>query len=300
MSVIQVEQLRKQYGEFVAVQDVSFTVQQGEIFGIIGRNGAGKTTIVECLVGLRQPDAGKVAVLGFDPQRQPRQLREHIGIQLQQSALPERLKVAEALDLFSSFYRTPADWRSLLKAWDLEDKRNTDFIGLSGGQKQRLFIMLALINRPQIVFLDEMTTGLDPQARRATWDLIRKVRDGGTTVVLVSHFMEEVEALCDRVAIVEGGKIAALDTPAALVERLQSGEQVRFQASGISLDTLRTLPGVTDARRDGEEIVVRGSNVLSHVMMQLGREGIVPINLRTVRPTLEDVFLALTGKPFEN
>jgi ABC-2 type transport system ATP-binding protein len=239
--VIEAAHLHKKYDTFTAVQDVSFQVGQGEIFGIIGRNGAGKTTLVECTVGLRQPTAGSVRVLGLDPARDTHALREQIGIQLQQSALPDRMKVGEALDLFASFYRTPADWRALLDAWGMADKRKTDFVQLSGGQKQRLFIMLALINQPRIVFLDEMTTGLDPRARRATWELIRRVRDAGTTVVLVSHFMDEVQALCDRVAVIEGGRLIALDTPAALQGAHPSLEDAFMALTGQPLDTFEEV-----------------------------------------------------------
>jgi ABC-2 type transport system ATP-binding protein len=213
-TIIEVTELRKRYGATVAVDGISLTAQAGEILGIVGPNGAGKTTTVECLEGLRRPDAGTVRVLGLDPRRQGAELHQRIGVQLQQAALPDRLKVWEALDLYAAFYRNPADWRRLLEEWGLAAKRDAAFADLSGGQRQRLFIALALVGRPEVVFLDELTTGLDPQARRATWELVRQVRAKGATVVLVTHFMEEAELLCDRVAIVDRGRVVALDTPA--------------------------------------------------------------------------------------
>ena len=217
MNVIEVVNLRKRYGDQLAVADVSFRVREGEIFGIAGPNGAGKTTTVECLEGLRKPDAGFVQVLGLDPQRDGARLRRLVGIQLQQSQLPDRLRVGEALKLYSSFYPRPADRQQLMADVGLADKRNTAFAKLSGGQKQRLSIALALVGNPRIAILDELTTGLDPQARRDTWSLIRAVRDRGVTVVLVTHFMDEAERLCDRLAVIDAGRVVALDTPAALI-----------------------------------------------------------------------------------
>jgi ABC-2 type transport system ATP-binding protein len=217
MNVIEVSNLRKQYGDHLAVADVSFAVAEGEIFGIVGPNGAGKTTTVECVEGMRTPDSGTVRVLNLDPRRDRPRLRRLVGIQLQESQLPERLKVWEALDLYSSFYPRPADWRRLMADVGLAGKRNTPFGKLSGGQKQRLSIALALVGNPRIAVLDELTTGLDPQARRDTWNLIRSVRDRGVTVVLVTHFMDEAERLCDRLAVIDAGRVAALDTPAALI-----------------------------------------------------------------------------------
>jgi ABC-2 type transport system ATP-binding protein len=217
MNVIEVSNLRKQYGDHLAVADVSFAVAKGEIFGIVGPNGAGKTTTVECVEGMRTPDAGTVRVLNLDPRRDRPQLRRLVGIQLQESQLPERLKVWEALDLYGSFYPRPADWRPLMADVGLADKRDTPFGKLSGGQKQRLSIALALVGNPRIAVLDELTTGLDPQARRDTWNLIRSVRDRGVTVVLVTHFMDEAERLCDRLAVIDAGRVVALDTPAALI-----------------------------------------------------------------------------------
>jgi ABC-2 type transport system ATP-binding protein len=215
-TAIEVHGLTKQYAGTTLVRDISFTVKHGEIFGIIGPNGAGKTTTVECIEGLRRPDAGYISVLGLDPVRDRDVLRERLGVQLQDTELPERLRVGEALRLYSSFYAAPADWRALMETLGLAGQEKTPFGKLSGGQRQRLFIALALVGRPEVVVLDELTTGLDPQARRDTWALIEGIRDRGTTIVLVTHFMEEAERLCDRIAVIDSGQIIALDTPAAL------------------------------------------------------------------------------------
>ncbi|GIH19266.1 ABC transporter ATP-binding protein [Rugosimonospora africana] len=217
MAVIEIANLMKRYGELTAVADVSFSVEDGEIFGIVGPNGAGKTTTVECVEGMRAPDSGTVRVLGLDPRRERAAVRRYLGIQLQSSELPARLKVWEALDLYSSFYPEPADWKRVMAEVGLEDKRNTAFGKLSGGQKQRLSIALALVGNPRVAVFDELTTGLDPQSRRDTWALIRSIRDRGVTIILVSHFMDEAERLCDRLAVLRAGRLAALDTPAGIV-----------------------------------------------------------------------------------
>ncbi|RAY14367.1 ABC transporter ATP-binding protein [Actinomadura craniellae] len=219
MSVIDIENLHKRYGGTAAVADVSLQVERGEIFGIIGRNGAGKTTLVECVAGLRRPDGGTIGVLGLDPGRDGAELRRRVGVQLQQSALPDRLRVGEAVELYASFYPDPADGDRLLADLGLADRRRTAYAKLSGGQQQRLSIALALIGRPEIAILDELTTGLDPHARRDTWRLIQGIRDRGVTVVLVTHFMDEAERLCDRIAVLDAGRVVALDTPAGLAAR---------------------------------------------------------------------------------
>jgi ABC-2 type transport system ATP-binding protein len=218
MTAIEVEGLSKRYGLKVAVDDVSFTVAEGEIFGLLGRNGAGKSTTVDCLAGLRVPDHGRIRVAGLDPRQDRRELRQLLGVQLQESELPDRLTVAEAMRLYASFYPRPADIDGLLAQLDLTDKSNTRYRRLSGGQKQRLSIALALIGRPRIAILDELTTGLDPVARRDTWQLIDDIRNQGVTIVLVTHFMDEAARLCDRVAIMRDGRIAALGAPAALAQ----------------------------------------------------------------------------------
>jgi len=295
--VIEVSGLRKAYGPVVAVDDVSLTVRRGEIFGILGPNGAGKTTTVESIAGLRRPDAGTVRVLGLDPQVEGRHLRQRLGVQLQQATLPERLKVWEALHLFASFYDAPADWRRLLEQWDLVEKRDATFAGLSGGQRQRLFIALALVGDPEVVILDELTSGLDPQARRATWELIRAVRDTGTTVVLVTHFMDEAERLCDRLVVIDNGRVVAKGSPRELIDGLGEQTRVRFSAGGCDLGFLEAVDGVGAVGREGAEAVVQGRGpILALVVGALAEHGIHPPDLRTEQPSLEDVFLALTGK----
>lgn len=301
--VIQVENICKTYGETIAVTDVSFDVKQGEIFGIIGPNGAGKSTTVESIIGLRQPDQGTIRVLDMDPRRQRTVLAQRIGIQLQQAALADRMKVWEALELFSSFYARTVPWMPLLDQWGLAEKRNTLFGKLSGGQKQRLFIALALINDPEIVFLDELTTGLDPQARRATWDLVRSIRDKGKTVVLVTHYMDEAEALCDRIAVVDRGRLVALDRPATLIEGLGLDSRVVFESDdAVDLAGLRDLPQSTEAVRNGRHVTVygQGENLISAVVGKLEKDGVRVQNLRTEQPDLEDVFIALTGHELRN
>jgi ABC-2 type transport system ATP-binding protein len=296
--VVRVERLRKTYDPVVAVDDVSFEVRRGEIFGIVGPNGAGKTTTVECLTGMRAPDGGRIEVLGFDPGRHGIRLRRRVGVQLQQAALPDRIKVWEALDLYSSFYARTVGPRKLMEQWGLAEKRDVVFDKLSGGQKQRLFIALALLNDPEVVFLDEITSGLDPQARRASWDLVRSIRDKGKTVVLVTHFMDEAEQLCDRVAIVDRGKVVALDTPEALIGDLDAEMSVSFTAeNGFDPVFLEGLPQVSEVRRDRGRISVRGGGpLLMKVVTALARQDVTPLDLRTEQATLEDVFIALTGR----
>jgi ABC-2 type transport system ATP-binding protein len=297
MAVIDVEHVRKQYGEKVAVEDVSLTVEEGEIFGILGRNGAGKTTTVECIVGLRRPDRGRIRVLGMDPQGGGPELREQVGVQLQESALPDKLTVAEALDLYGSFYRTPADGPALLDLLGLAGERNTRYRKLSGGQKQRLSIALALIGRPRIAVLDELTTGLDPAARRGTWGLIEDIRQQGVTIVLVSHFMEEAERLCDRVAVIEAGRVAAIGSPAGLAGRLGGEQRIRFRPSGpLDGRLLADLPEVTSVTRTGDTVVVTGTaDALMAVTSALARHGVVAQGLRVEQPSLEDAFVAVTS-----
>jgi ABC-2 type transport system ATP-binding protein len=299
MPVIEVRNIHKRYGNQVAVRHVSFGVEQGEIFGLLGPNGAGKTTTVECIAGLRAPDGGRIAVLGLDPRHDRHELRQCLGIQLQESALPEKLTVGEAVDLYSSFYRTPANAQHLLETLGLAEKRTTRFAKLSGGQKQRLFIALALIGRPRIAVLDELTTGLDPQARRDTWALIEDIRDQGVTILLVTHFMEEAERLCDRLAVLDAGRVVAIDSPAALTARLGSEQRLRFHPSRPFDDRLLTaLPAVTGLSRAGQQVLVTGrGDVLAAVTAVLAREGVVAEHLRVEQVGLEDAFVALTGRP---
>jgi len=297
-AVIEVQNLHKRYGDTVAVEDVSFTVQEGEIFGILGPNGAGKTTTVECIEGLRTPERGTISVLGLDPRRDRAEMAQRLGVQLQDGQLPDRLRVGEALELYSSFYRAPADWRALMEALGLESKSKTSFGKLSGGQKQRLSIALALIGDPQVAVLDELTTGLDPQARRDTWELIEGIRARGVTILLVTHFMEEAERLCDRVALIDAGRVVAVDTPAGLTERVQIEQRVQFRPS-VPLDDalLTSLPDVTGVSRRGDLVLVTGNdNTLNAVTSMLARQQIVAHQLRVDQASLEDAFIALTGK----
>jgi ABC-2 type transport system ATP-binding protein len=298
--VISVSGLAKRYGSTIAVADVSFDVERGEIFGILGRNGAGKTTTVECLQGLRRADDGHLRVLGADPATDSPRLRGRVGCQLQESALPHRIKVWEALKWFSTFGGEAGDWRQGIEAWGLVEKRNAHFSDLSGGQRQRLFVALALVSNPELVFLDEMTTGLDPNARRAAWDVIEAIRARGTTVVLVTHFMDEAERLCDRVAIMDAGRVVALDSPAALMAR--AGRVViRFSHAGADLEWLEQIPAVLEvAHRRGVVEVAGGTTTLVDVAAGLAARGIRPDDLRVRQPTLEDVFLAITGASVED
>ncbi len=300
-TIIDVHNLRKVYGDVVAVEDVSFDVQEGEIFGMLGPNGAGKTTTVECLQGLRHVDGGTISVLGFDPRTQATSLRRHIGSQLQESALPDRMKVWEALDLFSSVSSEGRDSRVLLQQWGLGEKRKASFANLSGGQRQRLFIALALVNNPRVIFLDEMTTGLDPAARHVAWDLIREVRQQGTTVVLVTHFMDEAERLCDRLAIIDHGRVVAQDTPHGLIANNVRESRVVFTADHEDLSWLNGVPGVRTVVHSGPRIEVTGTGpLLALVAAALVEHGIAPLDLRVERPSLEDVFLKITGHIMED
>jgi ABC-2 type transport system ATP-binding protein len=298
MKIIEVRNLRKQYPNHLAVEDVSFEVAEGEIFGILGPNGAGKTTTVECVAGLRAPDGGTVRVAGLDPQRDRTELRQVLGMQLQSSALPEKIKVWEAIDLYASFYPDPADWSGLLDQVGLADKRDAKFRQLSGGQRQRLSVALALVGRPRVAVLDELTTGLDPQARRDTWELVEQVRDSGVTIVLVTHFMEEAERLCDRLALIDAGKVAATDTPQGLVSLVGDEQQVRFRPSApVDDGVLLALPEVRKVSRSGGQVVVHGSgNLAPAVTLALAQHQIVPGDLRIEQATLDDAFLALTGR----
>jgi ABC-2 type transport system ATP-binding protein len=301
-AVIQVRGLHKSYGDTVAVDDVSLSIEAGEIFGILGPNGAGKTTTVECIEGLRVPDRGEISVLGLDPRRDRLQLNQRLGAQLQDSLLPDRLKVGEALELYSSFYARPADWRELLDTLGLAGKRNTAFRKLSGGQRQRLSIALALVGNPEVAVLDELTTGLDPQARRDTWALIEGVRARGVTIVLVTHFMEEADRLCDRVALIDSGRVVALDTPDGLAASVSAEQHIRFRPSEPLADEVLTgLPEVTRVSRRGDTIIVSGTgNVLNAVTSVLASRHITALQLRVDQASLEDAFVALTGRSAAN
>jgi ABC-2 type transport system ATP-binding protein len=297
-AVIDVSGLRKRYGTTVAVDSVSIEVHDGEIFGLIGPNGAGKTTTMECIEGVRSADAGRISVLGLDPIRDAHALQQRVGVQLQAAQLQKRIKVREAVALWASLYQTRVDADRLLDQLGLTEKRNAWFMTLSGGQKQRLFIALALINDPEVVFLDELTTGLDPQARRAIWELVRSIRARGKTVFLTTHLMEEAERLCDRVAIIDHGRIVDIDSPAGLVRRHCPERTVILTSEDAHADArLRELPDVL-VTRDGEgALTIRGQadDLMTDVIQCLADHRVRVTDFRTVMPTLEDVFLKLTG-----
>ena len=295
-TVLSVEHLRKRYGDDIALHDVSFAVERGEIFGILGPNGAGKTTTVECAQGLRQPDGGEISVLGLSYRSDAAAIRARIGCPLQSSALPDRMTVREALELFAAFAPRPTDWRVLLNEWGLAGRERTAFAGLSGGLQQRLFIALALIGRPDLIFLDEMTQGLDPVARRTTWELIRAVREQGTTVVLVTHFLDEAHALCDRLAVIDQGRVVATGTPGDLIAASDRSTTVRFSSDAPDLGWLRDVAHVSAVTRHGHHVAVIGDGpVLPLVAAALVNHGIVPNDLTAQSATLEQVYLDLTS-----
>ncbi|GAA2433541.1 ABC transporter ATP-binding protein [Streptomyces macrosporus] len=297
MPIIEVNGLTKAYGGRTVVDGVSFSVEEGEIFGILGPNGAGKTTTVECVEGLRTPDAGTVRVAGLDPVADHDRVTLLLGAQLQESALQAKLTVREALELYGAFYPRPADRRPLADRLGLAERLDTRFAKLSGGQKQRLFIALALVGNPRIVVLDELTTGLDPRARRDTWRLIEDVRDSGVTVLLVTHFMEEAQRLCDRVAVVDKGRVAALDTPAGLIGRAAASTVVSFTPSRpLDERELAALPDVNSVTRKGDRVRLAGSDETVNALLSLlARHRVTAGQLRVVDATLDDAFLDLTA-----
>ena len=302
-SIVTVENIQKQYGRTIAVADVSFDVRQGEIFGLIGPNGAGKTTTMECVEGLRSPDRGAISVLGMHPVRDAYRLQQRIGVQLQEAQLQKRIKVWEAVDLWASLYANPVDGNRLLDQLGMREKRDAWFMTLSGGQKQRLFIALALIHDPELVFLDELTTGLDPQARRAIWDLVRGIRDRGKTVFLTTHLMEEAERLCDRVAVLDHGRIIDVGTPSELIRRHCPDRAVLVTTGDPSAEArFSAIPRVAAVTRDGPVVTIRGSgsDLVTQVIHCLAEHRIAVDDFRTEQPTLEDVFLELTGHAVRN
>ncbi|MEU6917413.1 ABC transporter ATP-binding protein [Streptomyces olindensis] len=296
MSVIEVTDLRKAYAGRPAVDGVSFAVEEGEIFGILGPNGAGKTTTVECVEGLRVPDAGRVRVTGLDPVTDHEQVARVLGAQLQQSEVQPKLTVREALELYAAFYERPADWRPLAERLGLTAKLSTRFAKLSGGQKQRLFIALALIGNPRIVVLDELTTGLDPRARRDTWELIEDIRANGVTVLLVTHFMEEAQRLCDRIAVIDKGRVAALDTPAGLIRRSAGATVISFTPSAPLDDRdLNALPALASIEHKDGRVTLSGTDeTVNAVITLLARSRVTAHQLRVSDATLDDAFLDLT------
>lgn len=298
MSVIEVDGLVKSYDGNVVVDGVSFSVEEGEIFAILGPNGAGKTTTVESIAGLRTADAGRIQVFGFDPIDDRAQVRSHLGVQLQESRFQDRVKAGEVVEMFAALYRDPLDASDLLERLGLTDKANTRYSQLSGGQQQRLSIAVALVGRPRAVILDELTTGLDPQARRETWGLVEELRDSGVTILLVTHFMEEAERLADRLALIDEGRVVALDTPRGLIDSVGLEQRIRFTTSEtVEDDWLNELPEVSGISRSHGEIVITGNEkLLFAVVSLLASHGIVPTRFQVDQTTLDDAFVALTGR----
>ena len=297
-TVIEAQGLTKRYGRLLAIDDVSFSVYEGEVFGLIGPNGAGKTTTMECVEGIRKPNRGSVRVLGIDPYTDIAALQSRIGVQLQQAELQKRIKVWEAVDLMASLYPNPVDGKALLEQLGLSQKLNTWFMNLSGGQKQRLFVALALINDPEVVFLDELTTGLDPQARRAIWDLIDGIKGRGKTVFLTTHLMEEAEHLCDRVAIIEHGRVIAMDSPRRLIEEHCPELSVSFRChEALEAEDITKAVPIVDIAIDNHKLILsgKGKDFISDVIQYLSARGVRVEDFHTHRPNLEDVFLKLTG-----
>ena len=299
-SILQVENLVKRYGEVEAVRGVSFNVEEGEVFGLLGPNGAGKTSTIEIMEGLRTPDSGRVSVCGLDPQKNPQELKHEIGAALQSTSLPDKLRVIEALRLFASFYRRQRNPEELLKRFGLQEKRNTFYIQLSGGQKQRLALAMALVNDPKVLFFDEPTAGLDPQVRREIYDIIEELRREKKTIVMTTHYIEEAERLCDRVAIVDHGTVIALGTPRELKER--SGDKTRLEvrlARPEPQEILKNLEGVSDCRILGDSYILlcqRPPQAIVSLVKYLESTGNELISLEIATPSLEDVFIELTGR----
>jgi len=298
--MLTLENVHSYYGKSHVLEGVSLTVNQGELVTLLGRNGAGKTTAVEMVSGLRRADSGSIVVDGLNPRTQHKHVAQVLGVQLQESQLPDQITVAEALDMYAALYEDPVDWRSLADDLGLGPKLDTRYEKLSGGQKQRVSIALALVGNPTVAILDELTTGLDPQARRDTWGLIETVRDRGVTIILVTHFMEEAERLCDRIAVIHQGRVVALDTPTGLIDRVAEGRKIQFRTeSPLDSSALTAVPDVTDVAVEGERIIVTGGDsVLFQLVGALEALGVEPIEFAMERPTLDDAFLAFTGESF--
>ena len=296
---IRATDVTKRYGDLTVVDGVSLEVHPGEIFGIIGPNGAGKTTFMECLEGLRRPTSGTIDVLGEDPSRPSARWRERIGVQLQTAALPPKITVNEAMALFASMYSDPADPTQLLHELGIAAKGRSYVDKLSGGQRQRVFIALALLGKPDVVFLDELTTALDPQARLAMWDVVRSIRQGGATVVMTTHYMEEAEALCDRVAVIDAGRLIALNTVPGLIASIAKSTKVQLRTSQqLSRGIIDEIDGISDVTIAGTSVSMlwSGSGIPQAAIAAIEATGLTVTDIRTSSPGLEDVFLALTGR----
>ena len=298
MPIIEVSDITKSYDNRVVVDEVSFSVDEGEIFAILGPNGAGKTTTVESIAGLRTPDSGHIRVFGYDSESDRAQVQSRLGVQLQESSFQDRLKVRELVETFAAFYPDPLDVSALLERLGLADKADTRYSDLSGGQQQRLSIAVALVGRPQAVILDELTTGLDPQARRETWGFVEELRESGVTVVLVTHFMEEAERLADRLALIDAGRLVALDTPQGLIDSVGLEQRIRFTTTEtVEDDWLTNLPDATGVSRTAGEIVVTGNDkLLFSLVSLLASHQIVPTRFQVDQTTLDDAFVAMTGR----
>jgi len=299
MAIVAIDRVTKSYGDLIAVNDVSINIEKGEVFGLVGPNGAGKTTLIEMIEGLRTPDSGSIKALGLDPTKQGDELRERIGVLLQTTSIQPDIKVREALKLFASFYNHTSNIEEVLTTLSLEDYAGKRFNKLSGGLKQRVAIALALVNDPEILFLDELTTGLDPQARRNMWELIEKIRGEGKTIFLTTHYMEEAEKLCDRVGIIDYGKIIALDTPRNLITNLGAESKVIFSAEDIDTAKFEGLKAVSQVEKveDGFILYTKDENATIQELVRMAdAQGFKVSNMRTESPNLDDVFLTLTGR----
>jgi ABC-2 type transport system ATP-binding protein len=301
-AIVECDHVTKSYGDIIAVNDVSLSIEEGEVFGLVGPNGAGKTTLIEMIESLRSPDSGSIRVLGMDPSKEANRLQEKIGVQLQTTSIQPNIKVKEAIKLFASLYQQPlTNTEELLKTLSLEDKAGSRFKKLSGGLKQRVAIALALVNDPKVLFFDELTTGLDPQARRNMWDLVESIKAQGKTIFLTTHYMEEAEKLCDRVGIIDYGKLIALDTPRNLIDNLGAESKVSFNIEDEDIDASKfeLVEAVSRVEKveDGIILYTRDENITLQELVRLADEQKFRLsNLRTERPSLEDVFLTVTGR----
>lgn len=300
--VIEVKNLTVTYNNKKVVNEVSFSVLEGEIFTMIGPNGAGKTTTIECIEGLRNNYDGSIKVLNLNPKKNRKKLYELIGVQLQETSFQDKIKVWEVCKLFASFYTQPLDYEKLLDDFSIGDKKNDFVSNLSGGQQQKLSIVLSLLSDPQIIFFDELTTGLDPQARRSMWEYIKKLKNQGKTVFMTTHYMDEAEYLSDRVAIINKGKIIGLDTVNNLIRKSQLEDKIIFSASNISLSEIRKIPGVNLVDKKDEEVTIYGigNDLLGNIINFLQSKGYVYYNLKVIKPNLEDVFFKITGCDFRD
>lgn len=299
MAIVEIERVTKSYGDLIAVNDVSLNIEKGEVFGLVGPNGAGKTTLIEMIEGLRTPDSGSIKAFDLDPTKQGAELRERIGVLLQTTSIQPDIKVKEALKLFASFYNHTSKTEELLTMLSLKDYAGSRFNKLSGGLKQRVAIALALVNDPEMLFLDELTTGLDPQARRNMWELIERIRSEGKTIFLTTHYMEEAEKLCDRVGIIDYGKIIALDTPRNLITSLAAESKVIFSAEDMGTARFEGLKAVSRVERveDGFILYTKDENAtIQELVRTADAQGFRVSNMRTESPNLDDVFLTLTGR----